>query len=243
MHLAALKTMSQPNECVPQGPLYGWSKVPTVTRGIDITDASLPVEYTEAPNNGVLYGTWPYALGWAVVTADSGKPLSSVGGVILRDLCTYAFRTSTQKWETLSYAKVPNGGYLHSTANFSTITQGDVSNLQEGGLVATPPIGQAFEVWNTRELLPVGDFSAVASSVSLRLHPSTPALSGFCVQCGMDYYPWKVGSITGIVPGVGTGRIIRAEKEWRTATMLVGNSNGIPFDVPAASDIHASRKD
>lgn len=243
MHFATLKTMSQPNECVPQGPLYGWSKVPTVSRGVDITDASLPSEYLNAPNNGVLYGTWPYVLAWAVVTADADKPLSASGGVVLRDIRTHVFRASTQKWDMLASAGIPNGGYLHNTADYKIITQGDTSLRHSGGLIACPPIGKAYEVWNSRALLPAGDFSALAVSVSVKLHPSTPKLSGFCVQCGADYYPWKEGSISGIVPGVATGRIIRADSEWRTATMFIGDSKGGSIDVPTYSSVHASRKD
>lgn len=235
--------MSQPNEVVPQGPLYGWSKVPTVSRGVDITDASLPAAYLNAPNNGALYGTWPYALAWAVVTADSGLQLSAQGGVILRDMCTHVFRTSTQRWELLAHSAIPGGGYLHNTSNYADTAQGDLSIVEDSGVVARPPVGWAFEVWNYRALLPVGDFSAVASSVSLRLHPSTPPRSGFGVQCGMDYYPWQSGSIPGIVPGVGTGRIVRAVPGWRTASMLVGTSAGIPFDVPTCSYEHTARSD
>jgi hypothetical protein len=235
---AAWKGMAAQNECVPQGPLYGWSKVPTVTRGLDITDASLPGGYS-----GTLYGSWPYVLGWAVVTADSGLPLREAGGVIVRDLRTHVFRTSTGKWEVLSAITVPAGGYLHDTANYANVIQGDISIVREGGMLCLPPIGRAFEVWNSRELLPVADFSALAVSVSIKRDSNTSIGSGFCVQVGADYYPFKTGMIAGVVPSVGTGRIIRAEKEWRTASLFVGNSQSIPFDVDALSTTHATRSD
>lgn len=216
--------MQSLNLAFPKGPSsLGWLTAPTVGRGIDTSDASLPPWYV-----GELYGNWPYGLAWCVVTANSQGPEPIGAGVLLGNMQIHVDVGDGQGWRLWQTLTTPLGGVDHSV-DFTTTQAASLSNFVGPYLKVTPTPGYAVETWGARILLPVG-FTAIAAAVWAKLDGTLTRGSGLVVQCGIDYYPFLEGSVPGVVPGVGTGRIMPVTNNWTCMTMTVGNANGVCYN-------------
>ena len=218
------------NESVPRGPAFGWSQAATTTMGLVPHAASLPGWYVGTP-----YVDWPVIIPWVAVFHDGGAPYPTNTRVALKNIVCAMWSVSQSCWVTVSASPIPQGGQEHDAA-FSSLFTHTRRTEADGSESLKPTYGNVGEVWAHKATFDIDDLGGWYCAVDHRLviddsnGPDTTGADRWLVQMGADYYPDLVTDFGATpVPGVATGRILRATPAWRKSTMLLmGSATHLP---------------
>lgn len=215
--------MSSPSEALPISPTYAWQSNPQIIMAAPRGDA-IPSWWTgNRP-------TWVYSLlSWFVTQEAQGNKATN-SRVQMKDLRVYYLSQSTKKWSQLDIKSAPDVEMYVSPFSY----YGPSGRRLEGsGGISVKPKYPYFHhgYGNTKSINPQ-DIRAIYAAMDFRLavddasKPDDRASAKYVVTTGADYWPGQgVTWSLGYAPGVGTGRLLLATQNWRTATLLVPNPN------------------
>lgn len=228
--------MSSPSEVIPIDPRFNWQYNPEITMYAPRGDA-IPSWWTaERP-------TWCYSvLSWFVVQEAQGNTATNAR-VQVKNIRFFIQSQATGQWTRIDTAEAPDVGLWRIPFDYASDDAGE--RLESSGGISVKPKAPLFHhgyghgTWITPQ-----DVRATFTAIDFRLtvddptKPDDRANAKYVIDTGADYYPGapNVQWSPGYAPGMGNGRFLKATNSWRTATLLVPNTNyGSTFN-----DIHAN---
>jgi len=230
----ALESMRLPHERRPTGvaETVGWKSKPTIGMGTEPYASALKPFW-----KGNRFDRWRAMLSWFVIyEAEGGSPAQNsaveIGGIEM-----WFFSISEGIWKRIQSDRFPSWHAAYSTNAIDKSNEKMFAEKRTTGLAATPTrhamvhggLSQVTTPWSNDPSR--ADLGAVFVSVKHRLVLKNPAVlddrvtARLIVQAGADYYPFMGAKLADMgaawVPGLGVGRFMMADKQWRYSTMIV----------------------
>lgn len=232
--LYALESMRLPHERRPAGvpETVGWKSKPVIGMGTEPYASALKPYW-----KGNRFDRWRAMLGWFVIyEAEGGSPAQNsaveIGGIEM-----WYLSTSERVWKRIQSDRFPSWHAVYSPNGIDKSSEKVFVEKRTTGLAATPTrhgmlhggLSQANTPWSSDPSR--SDLGAVFVSVRHRLVLKNPLApddrndARLIVQAGADYYPYMGARLADLgadwVPGLGVGRFLMADKQWRYSTMIV----------------------
>lgn len=216
--------MASASEALPISPIFDWQHRAKITMSAPRGDA-IPSWWTgNRPE-------WVYdALAWFVTQEAEGNKATN-SRVQMKDLRMYILSQSSKKWSQLDIKSTPDVELYSYPFAYVSGSPG-YRKESSGGISVKPKYPNFHHGYGHEKTITPQDVRAVFIAMDFRLTIDDPNKSDdrssakYVVSTGGDYWPgngdiWSLG----YAPGMGSGRMLLATSNWRTATLLVPNPN------------------
>jgi hypothetical protein len=221
-----INDMSQPSEALVIDPRFSWQYNPAVTMHAPRGDA-IPSWWTgNRP-------TWTSAvLSWFTAFEAQGNTATNTR-VQLKNLRFYILSESTRTWSQVDVSDKPGLAlWKYPFTYAASESASGVRSETSGGISVKPKYPNFHHGWGNAKSINPQDVRAAFATIDFRLavddttKADDRAKAKYVVDVGADYYPdmnlkWSLD----YAPGVGNGRMLLATSNWRSATLLVPNTN------------------
>jgi hypothetical protein len=197
-----------------------------------------PMVITPAPRGDAIPKWWKgnrpewtnTIISWFQVFEAQGNGATNTR-VEVKNIRVLTLSEATKTWAQVDALGAPDVDLWQYPFSYSSTKSGKRSEAT-GGISLKPAYPYFHHGYGKTRSIAAPDLRAVYVSMQFRLvveDPSKPddrANAKYLVNVGADYHPGKGQSdwSLGYAPGVGQGRLMLANNEWRTATMLVPNT-------------------
>lgn len=213
-----------PSEAQVIDPRYDWQQHPMVIMAAPRGDAIPKWWSGNRPE-------WTNTIiSWFQVFEAQGNAASNTR-VEVKNIRVYTLSESSKRWSQVDARNAPDVDLWQYPFALSGASSGK-RNEASGGISLKPAYPYFHHGYGNKQAIDASDVRAVYVTMEFRLavddpgKPDDRASARYLVNAGADYYPgngqgdWSLG----YAPGVGQGRMMLANAEWRTATMLVPNT-------------------
>lgn len=220
----AINDMQQPSEALVIDPQFPWQRRPQITMHAPRGDA-IPAWWR---GNRPL---WTHAvIPWFTAFEAQGNAARNTR-IQVKDLRFFILSNQTRKWRQVTWQARPEITLWQYPFSAAGQACGTTLRHETGGGVSVLPAYPLFlHGWGPARTIAPADVAATFTAMEFRLIVDDPRkrddrhLARYVVDVGADYYPdqslrWSLD----FAPGIGNGRMLLAQRAWRTATLLVPN--------------------
>jgi hypothetical protein len=214
-----------------EGPLHG------VPSSYSWAQHGVVVDPTDSQNCAALTG-------WGLIYADANASEPSGVRVEIKDMESYVFSRSQQRWLRTQGTTQVDGWHFAEDVNQNSGIAPDLRTEPDGGTSTAMPSGYNMHFWpvGSRGSVTAGDVAAEFTTYRVRLIGPDAAQARYLANAGADWWttmtaPYGNGQNN---PGVGQGRFVYLSTGWQAINFWTGGVYGPSAYPPAWSDAQMS---
>jgi hypothetical protein len=210
-----------------EGPLHG------VPSSYSWAQHGVVVDPTDSQNCAALTG-------WGLIYADANAAEPAGVRVEIKDMESYVFSRSQQRWVRVQATTQIDGGHFAESLSGNASIAADLRTEADGGTSSAMPGGYNLHFWPVggRASVTPGDIAAEYTTYRVRLIGASAGSAKYLANAGADWWttltaPYGTGSNN---PPVGQGRFVYLSTNWQSVNFWSGGVYGPSVYPPAWSN-------